>query len=658
MPAAAQPADALWFAALGSGILVAVVLLLIHLPGPMDERTLADQRNGLVASGPVVPADVAGSTSAGRRWCCCSSGRFPRPATCSGGGRGCRADLTVRVVAQARRSMPATVGGCRWSRTRSLRWPGRWRARLRDGGPGVGYAVVDAGRVTRYATLDPSWARNASRLRPSSGRCGERRRAPRRGAGTAYAPLGRRTLSLQLVVLVVAEVGLFGVYGSYDSRFHWGAHFLVGLIATAVWLSAVLLVKAAPARGQLLLVLVVHLFAMAPDLVFRAGVPHSLWMNVFLGHIAVHYVPGGDRTWLVLAVLATVGYCLLLSRWLAARHTEAAAGLAPGIGIGIGGVAVLRPQADPRVTPLAHRHREPSDRSPTGSPVLVLHGLGGTAQSLAGLTAALAEQGLVTLAADLLGDGESRGIGTRFRLPEQVDALVRLLDGHGLARVDVVAHSYGCVVAASLARAHPGRVGRLVLVCPPVFPDTATAQRVLGERSWLTRRTVGGAPLAGMRRRRCPRGRRWPGLPPGWCPTSRRRWPARGWPTATRRTATRWLPCSARPCGSGWRARRCRRRWCSRPTTSPRPRTWRARSSATTGSRSSPSRGSTWCPSPTPPRSPRSRSTPCAPTEDVTGLQGRSPARAVAWPPAVGGPVQGSGMGSAIVAVTPAPGPG
>ena len=317
----------------------------------------------------------------------------------------------------------------------------------------------------------------------------------------AYAPLGRRTLAVQLLVLVVAEIGLFSVYGTYDSRFHWGAHFLVALIATSVWLSVVLLVKAAPARGQLLLVLVVHLYAMAPDLVFRAGVPHSLWMNVFLGHIAVHYIPGGDRTWLVLAVLAAGGYCLLLSRWLAARHAEAATGLAPGIGIG--GAAVFRPQVDPTSTPLAHHHDGPAGDSPAGDgaagvPVLVLHGLGGTAASLAGLTRALAEQGVTTLAPDLLGHGESRRIGTRFRLPEQVDALVRLLDGHGLARVDVVAHSYGGAVAAALARAHPDRVRRVVLVCPPVFGGTAAAQQVLGERSWLTRRTVGGAPLAGV----------------------------------------------------------------------------------------------------------------------------------------------------------------
>jgi len=30
-----------------------------------------------------------------------------------------------------------------------------------DGGPGIGYAVVDADGVVRYSTLDPAWADNA-----------------------------------------------------------------------------------------------------------------------------------------------------------------------------------------------------------------------------------------------------------------------------------------------------------------------------------------------------------------------------------------------------------------------------------------------------------------------------------------------------------------
>ena len=159
---------------------------------------------------------------------------------------------------------------------------------------------------------------------------------------------------------------------------------------------------------------------------------------------------------------------------------------------------MVRPETDPATTPLAHHHEPTGVDAGTTTPVLLLHGLGATAASLAGLARALAGGGVSTLAPDLLGHGESRSTGTRFRLPEQVDALGRLLDGHGLARVDVVAHSYGCAVTAALATAHPDRVGRVVLVCPPVFPDEAAARRILGETSWLARRTVDGAPLASL----------------------------------------------------------------------------------------------------------------------------------------------------------------
>jgi pimeloyl-ACP methyl ester carboxylesterase len=307
-----------------------------------------------------------------------------------------------------------------------------------------------------------------------------------------YRPLGARTLGLQLLVLVVAEVGLFRSYGSFDSSFHWAAHFLVGVIAAAAFLSGYLLVGAKPARGQLLVLLAFHLFAMAPDLLFRLGVPHSLWMNVFLGHIAVHYIPGHDRTWLVLALLAYGGYALLLSAWLRARDREASAGMVPGIGIG--GRAVLRPQRDPRTTPLAHVHA--GHRSGDGAFVL-LHGLGGTAPFWTPVTSALAAAGERTLAPDLLGYGQSLRIGTRFRLDDQADAVLALLHRHGLAGVRLVGHSYGCAVAVEVARRAPELIEDLTLVSPPAFANAELARDRLGQ-SWLSRRTLAGAPVASV----------------------------------------------------------------------------------------------------------------------------------------------------------------
>ena len=83
-----------------------------------------------------------------------------------------------------------------------------------------------------------------------------------------YGPLRPSRLLAEVAVLVVAETLLLRVYGSYDSSFHWAAHFLVGLIAAVAWLAAVLLITARPARGQVLMVLPFHLYAMLPDLLF------------------------------------------------------------------------------------------------------------------------------------------------------------------------------------------------------------------------------------------------------------------------------------------------------------------------------------------------------------------------------------------------------
>jgi hypothetical protein len=80
----------------------------------------------------------------------------------------------------------------------------------------------------------------------------------------------------------------------------------------------VLLVTRRPGRAPVLSVLGFHLWALWPDVASRAGVPQDEWMNwVALGHVRSHLVPGGDDTWLVLALAAAGGYALLLRRWLA-----------------------------------------------------------------------------------------------------------------------------------------------------------------------------------------------------------------------------------------------------------------------------------------------------------------------------------------------------
>lgn len=285
---------------------------------------------------------------------------------------------------------------------------------------------------------------------------------------------------------MLAEAGLLRVYGAYDSSFHWAAHFLVAVIVTMVWLASYLLLTARPARGQVLLVLPVHLFAMFPDLLYRgANVPHADWSDLFLLHVQVHYLPGGDRSWVCLAALAVSAYSLVLFRWVAARTQEVAAGLTTGVGIG--GAAIWRAQKDPTANQLSHRRVGDSSGLPW---VLLIHDLEETGAAFMALAQRLASTHSV-LVPDLLGFGSSRDLGTRFDLDAQVAALSRLLD-HEVARdVCAVGRGYGALIASALS-ANDARVVEVLLLDPPDYASEAQAVEALAGRSWLARHAVQG----------------------------------------------------------------------------------------------------------------------------------------------------------------------
>lgn len=289
----------------------------------------------------------------------------------------------------------------------------------------------------------------------------------------AYRPLRPAGLGVQLALLVLAEYALFHSYRGHDADFHWATHFLVGLTVAAAINLAWLFVKGAPARGMLLSVLAAHLFAMAPDLLFNVGVPHAPWMNVFLGHIWVHYLPSGDKSWLVIALVASGTFAICLALWLRARTREAEAGLAPGIGIG-GSALVTAQRTSERGALVSVRY------GPDGPPdVVLLHGLAASHHVWAPAARLLQEGGFRVVVPDLLGFGDSRRIGTRFLLDDHVDALASLLEATGAGQPVVVGHSFGCAVAVAFARAHPHAVSELVLVAPPVFRDGQRARERL-----------------------------------------------------------------------------------------------------------------------------------------------------------------------------------
>jgi pimeloyl-ACP methyl ester carboxylesterase len=308
----------------------------------------------------------------------------------------------------------------------------------------------------------------------------------------AYRPLRLRTLLRQTLVLLSAEALLFATYRDHQAAAQWAPHLLVAMTMWALVNLLWLALKGAPAGGQVVTLLAWHLFAVFPDVLLTAGSPHDDWMNVFLGHVALHHVSGGEYLWLFSAVVAGGAYAAVLCGWVRARRSELAAGMAPGIGLG--GTHLVRPQCAVDRTELGH-HRFGPPQSPAA---VLLHGLGASYAIWEPVAEQLAQRGISVLVPDLLGFGRSRHIGTTFSLADHAVAVVRLVEASGATAPLVVGHSFGCAVAAELAQTRPERIAGLVLVSPPAFRDGEQARVRLGKRGWLARQVVRGTPAASL----------------------------------------------------------------------------------------------------------------------------------------------------------------
>ncbi len=107
-----------------------------------------------------------------------------------------------------------------------------------------------------------------------------------------------------------------------------------------------------------------------------------------------------------------------------------------------------------------------------GTPLLVLHGLFGSARNWQTLARRFAETRRV-YALDLRNHGGApwaEGMG----YPEMADDVLRFLDDRGFARAAVIGHSMGGKVAMTLALRHPDRVERLVVadIAPVAYTHT------------------------------------------------------------------------------------------------------------------------------------------------------------------------------------------
>jgi pimeloyl-ACP methyl ester carboxylesterase len=102
----------------------------------------------------------------------------------------------------------------------------------------------------------------------------------------------------------------------------------------------------------------------------------------------------------------------------------------------------------------------------TGPPLLLLHGLVGSAWNWTQNILSLAQHSTI-YAIDLPNMGESdRVAGLDASLESLADSVIAFMDALGLDAVDVAGHSHGGAVAMMLAARHPSRVGKLILFAP------------------------------------------------------------------------------------------------------------------------------------------------------------------------------------------------
>jgi hypothetical protein len=135
----------------------------------------------------------------------------------------------------------------------------------------------------------------------------------------------RVSLVVQALALLIGEGAIYAYYSSFGQPFHWANHLLPAIVVASIACIVWLLVRRRPLRGQVLLVLPLHLFAMAPDPLFSLAIRHhDEWMNVFGGHIWVHFLPFRLNGWLVLAALASGIYVALMIRWLGRQEPSPA----------------------------------------------------------------------------------------------------------------------------------------------------------------------------------------------------------------------------------------------------------------------------------------------------------------------------------------------
>jgi len=107
-------------------------------------------------------------------------------------------------------------------------------------------------------------------------------------------------------------------------------------------------------------------------------------------------------------------------------------------------------------------------RMGTGKPLLLIHGLGGSARSWSTVFHGLAERREV-IAVDLPGFGATPPLAGETSIRTLSDAVTGFLDAHGLRGIDAVGSSMGARLVLELARRGGGVLGSVVSLDPGGF---------------------------------------------------------------------------------------------------------------------------------------------------------------------------------------------
>ena len=193
---------------------------------------------------------------------------------------------------------------------------------------------------------------------------------------------------------------------------------------------------------------------------------------------------------LALAVAAALPAGAARDPALAQEGPQAATDLP--LGIGLEGFAYPYPvrflplTRDGEAARLAYMDVAPAGTA-NGRTVLLLHGRNFPASYWQPVIPALTARGYRVIAPDQLGFGKSSKPVGPFTFDAMADDTVALLDRLGLARVDVVAHSMGGMLAVRLARSRPQRINGLVLEAPIGLEDYRFAVPPVSNEALLKR---------------------------------------------------------------------------------------------------------------------------------------------------------------------------